>query len=245
MPPPRFHARGHPAGAVEHADGQVGAGAAEADSVEAALVELGRPLLEHGDVVGPGRRRVALVEAHGRAHGVPQAGEIRLAEDLLGPLRRREADDRPRHLPAVEGVPVRAPELRHHRLRHPLGVDPREQVRIRLADDVDERGPALRLLAHPLEQPARSPRDRLLGRQRRSRPPKVNVEIVSVDPAGALPVGDLGDRADERRVLDVGAHGDVLTLLEVDAHPEDEPGVLLELVPPLVPERCRVHSAGR
>ena len=84
-----------PVGNRQQADGQVGPGAAEAHRVEAALVQLPRPLLQHRDVRLPGGDRVVLAQAHRPANGVPQPRDVRLAEDLLGPTRRREGDDRP------------------------------------------------------------------------------------------------------------------------------------------------------
>ena len=49
--------------------------------------------------VGPGGHRVGLVQPDGRPDRVPEPRDVRLAEDLLRPARRREGDDRPRHPP--------------------------------------------------------------------------------------------------------------------------------------------------
>ena len=121
-------------------------------------------------------------------------------------------------------------------------VEAGKEVRLGLADRVDDRRTPLGLFLDPLQLPLRHPADRLVGRQLGLRPPHVNVQVERVDPAGALLVGHPRDRPDERRVLDVGIQRDVLALFEVDPDPEREPRVLLELRGAVGPERAFVHG---
>ena len=202
-----------------------------------------RPLLQHRDVRLPGGDRVVVAQAHRPANGVPQPREVRLAEDLLGPTRRREGDDRPRGTPVVERRPDRPPQVGHQRFRDPGGIESREEVRLGLADNVDHRRPALRLLLHPLEHPRRRPADDVVRRVRGLLAAQVQVDVVAVHAPRPLGVRDPGDRPHERRVLDVAEHGHVLAGLEVDADADGEPRVLLELFGALTPESVGVHGS--
>ena len=58
--------------------------------------------------------------------------------------------------------------------------------------------------------------------------PDVLVGVVDVDVAGAVLVGDTGDRACQRRVLGQGDHPDHLTFTDVRPHLDREAGVALE-----------------
>ena len=185
----------------------------------------------------------SLAQAHRPAHGVPQPREVWLAEDLLGPTRRREGDDRPRGPPMVEGRPDRPPQVGHQRFCDPVGVETGEEVRLGLADNVDHRRPELRLLLHPLEHPRRRPADDVVRRVRGLLAAQVQVDVVAVHTPRPLGVRGPGDRPHERRVLDVAEHGHVLAGLEVDADADGEPRVLLELFGPLTPESVGVHGS--
>ena len=77
-----------PVRARRQADGQIGAGAAEANAVEPALVQQRPALDELGDVASPRVDGVGLVEARRRDHGVPEPLDVRLAEDGLSPSPR-------------------------------------------------------------------------------------------------------------------------------------------------------------
>ena len=70
-------------------------GPAVAERVEAALGERARAGLEPVHVRAPGGDRVGLVEPDGRRDRVPEPLDVGLAEDDLGPARRREGRDRP------------------------------------------------------------------------------------------------------------------------------------------------------
>src|SRR5204863_9794161 len=122
-------------------------------------------------------------------------------------------------------------------------VEAGEDVGGRLADDVDHRRAPLRLLLDALEQPRRRPPDHILGRARRPLAPDEDVGVARIDATGALGVGHACDCADERRVLDVREHDDVLALLEVDTDPQREPRVLLELFYALRPEGVGIHAS--
>src|SRR4029079_6380627 len=75
---------------------QVGAWPAEAQRVEAARRHLAGPDAQPLDVCPPGRGGGVLVEADGVRHGAPQALDVRLAEDRLGPAWARAAEEAPR-----------------------------------------------------------------------------------------------------------------------------------------------------
>ena len=99
----------------------------------------------------------------------------------------------------------------------PVGVEAGEEVRVGLADGVDHRRPPLGLLLDPLEHPRRHPADRVVRRELGRRAAQVDVHgrCGSTRRAPSC-VGDARDRPDERRVLDVAEHDDVLAGLEVD-----------------------------
>ena len=84
-----------PGRARDQPDGEVGAGPAEADRVERALVEQRRALDELVDVRAPGLDRIGLVEPRRRGDGVPEPLHVRLAENGLRPALVRVGDDRP------------------------------------------------------------------------------------------------------------------------------------------------------
>src|SRR5581483_6252661 len=94
-----------------------------------------------------------------------------------------------------------------------------------------------------LEQPRRRPADDVLRRVRSLLPAQVDVDIERVDAPRALGVGDAGDRANERRMLDVREERDVLALLEVDPDANGEPRVVLQLPGARRPEGVGVHAA--
>src|SRR6185312_4174857 len=224
-------------------DRQVGAGTAEPNSVEAALVQLGRAAHQRRDVLLPGRNGVGLVQANRGPDRVPEALEVRLAEHLPRPGRGRERDDRPGDLTAIDRGPDRPAAVRNARLDHALCIEALEEVGIRLADDADERGLALGLLLDTLEHPRRRPTDGFVGGELGPCAPDVTVGVLDLDEPRALLVGDPGHRPDERRVLDLADDRDVLPPADVDADPNREPGVLLQLCAPIGPERFDGHVA--
>ena len=112
-------AAARPARALEQADGEVRAGAAEPDRVEAALVERRGPRGEAGGVLRPGGDRVGLVEAHRAGDRVPEPLDVGLAEDRARPALGRAGDDRPGDA-ALRDEPQRGLD----ELGHPGGADP-------------------------------------------------------------------------------------------------------------------------
>ncbi len=231
----------HPTRLREQPDGQVRAGPAKANGIEPSLVqETGAPL-KGLDVRAPGGDRIGLIEPYRRPDGLPEPGEVRLAEDLLRPSGSRKGDDRPRHRTLVELIPIRSAKLGHYRLRDAARVEAGEEVRIGLAHDADERRSPLRLLGHALHCPGGSPADRLLRGELDLCTAQVDIAVAGIDPPGALRVGGTRERADERRVLEVGKDGQILPVLDVHADTQRKPGVLLELAGPLRPEAVHVH----
>ena len=144
------------------ADGQVGAGAAEPDRVEALRVQRARSRLEHLDVLSPRRDGVGLVEAHGRGDGLPQPVDVGLAEHRLRPALVRAADDRPRDRGLAEQLEVARAERHHPRLGDALLVEVGEEVGLGVADEHQDRALALGQVVEPRDEPRRRPLERLL-----------------------------------------------------------------------------------
>ena len=195
LPPRGLVARGHPARLLEHPDGQIGAGAAEA-----------APRRNHARSAAlraPGARRCARARLRpgrarrgGRSRGSPPRAARRRARRRPAPPsrasgRRRSSRASRRGRTACQyawrssGITERATRAR---------VEAGEEVRVGLADDVHERCLALGLLLDLLERPRRRPGDRLVGRELRPRAAQVRVEVARVDTPRALVVGDAGDR---------------------------------------------------
>ena len=131
--------RRSPERALEQADGEVGARAAEPDRVEAALVERRGARGEPRRVLRPGRDRVGLVEAHRPGDGVPEPVDVGLAEDRARPALGRAGDDRPRDAPLGDEPERGLDELRHPRGADAAPVEVGEELGLGVAGDGDAR----------------------------------------------------------------------------------------------------------
>ena len=186
-----------PARRRHQADGQVGSGAAEADRVEAALVEcLGAPA-QAGHVLPPGGDRIGLVQPGRGRDRLPEPLDVGLAEDGAGPAGVRVADDRPGHL-AVRHRQQPLGQLPAASAGDARAVEVGEQLRLRVAGDRDDRAVVRGEVVDERHLPRRRPLELLLGHVPDARPPQVRVVVDRLDVVGAALVRDPGERAHER-----------------------------------------------
>ena len=177
----------------------------------------------------PGRNRILLAQASRVGDGIPQPLDVGLAEDGGRPAGVGVGDDDPVDQPLVGRLDVALGQLPHPGLADPGAVEIGQQLRLRVADELDQRparaAPRWSTLAssHGGVQPGVSSSARL-----DPRPPDVLVGIVDVDVAGALLVGDPGDLARQWGVLGQRDHPDDLAFADVRAHLDGEAGVALE-----------------
>ena len=217
-----------PERAGQEPDGEVRPIAVEADRVEAALREQVRPLGEAIDVPPPGLDRIGLVEANRAGNRIPQALDVGLAEDRLGPALVGICRHHPRYAPLGGDAKHVVVVLRHPgRADAPL-VELREERRFGLAGDRDARTPPLDEVLEPRHPVRRRPRERLLGPELDERLADVVVLVQDVDVARAGLVGRARQGARERRVLDEAADLDILARLQVQADADDQARVGLE-----------------
>ena len=232
---------GAEAGKRQEPDREIGSGAVESESVEAAVVEAARPLVQVLAVRLPGGDGIVLVQPHRVGDGLPEALHVGLAEDLLRPALVRGRHDRPVvHL--LNRVLHRLlAQLDHARPADPRGVEVAHQIGLRIAGDRDDRGVLRRHVALFLEQPGRRPGQRLVRAELDHRLAHVLVAVDGIDVAGAGLVGGARDGADELSVLDQARDDDELPFLHVRAHADGQLRVPLE--PCLLPYVNR-HSSS-
>ncbi len=200
----------------------MGARAGEADRVEASRVERGSARRQAVDVCPPGGDRIRLVEPRRRHDGVPEALDVRLAEDRFGPAGVRVADDRPRDEPVVRH--------REHALRHltraracdPRGIEIGEQLGLRISRDVDARAVGRGQLVDQAECPRRRPVERLLVGELQACAPDVGVRVRDIDVARTDLVRLACDLACELKVVGVRGYTHELAGLDVHAHLDRE-----------------------
>ena len=225
----RREVAGPPAAALEEPDGQLGAGAAQLDRVEAALGERRRRAPEQPDTLVPRGRRVGLVQAQHvvelRPELVVRGRLVELGVDELRPGRMRAGHDRPVGRPLahdaaglLERRQLVAPEQR--------GIEAREDAGVDDAGQADARVAALAELIHATAEPGRNEPERLGVGVLDPRALDVRIEVLDVDEDRAGLVGRLGDRTRELLLADGRADGHDLARLHVDsAHGEVGEGV--------------------
>jgi hypothetical protein len=227
--------RGAPGRARRQADGQIGAGAAEANAVEPAVVQQCPALDELGDVPPPRVDGVGLVEAGRRDHCVPEPLHVRLAEDRRRPALVRVGDDRPVEQPLVRRLHVALGELAHSRPADAGPVEVREQLRLGVADDVHLRAVLLGQVVDLREHPRRRPVERFLVGVLDPCPTDVLVRVIHVDVAGAVLVRAARDRPHQRGVL--GQRRDPDQLARADVRPHLDRQARIAFQPFLRPHR--------
>ena len=212
----------------EQPDDEVGAGAAEADRVEARLRQARRTALEQRRMVLPRRHRIVHVEPHRRADRVPQPLDVGLAEDHLGPAGVGRGDDRPvdealhheRQVDRARVVRVRPGDERR--------VEPGEEVGIRVAGQLDDRGARLAPAAHPVQDVLRRLPELLVRAELDGGAAEMQVGDDRQHATGAGREGGARDRSCDLRVLDEVDQDDVLALLHVGADADRQLGEALE-----------------
>ena len=225
LAPGRLVERRLPHAAVEQADRQIGTRTAEVDGVEVPRGQRRRPHLQPRDVVAPGRHRAGLVQADGGGDRLPQPLDVGLAEHRPRPARSGAADDRARDSPFARKAPYRLRELDGVEPSDPFPVEVGEQVGLGLGQNADGDGLVGRSVLESLDEPGRSPRQRLVGTQLDERPVDVLIEMEDVHEARARPVAGASELAHERRVLDVAVDVQELSGTEVDADADGQVGV--------------------
>ena len=196
------------------ADEEIGAGAAVAEGVEPALVQHGRALLQARHVLAPRRDGIGLVEADGSRHRLPQALDVRLAEDGARPALVRIGDDRP--VAETVGELERClGELLHPRSPHAVAVEVCQQLGLGVPADRDERRALLAEILRPSDEPRRRPPEVVLARVLDVRAPHVLVGVEHIDVPRARGIRLASHRAHERRVLDERVDPERLAALEV------------------------------
>ncbi len=217
-PTSRHEIPASPARPGEQTDGELGAGAAELERVEATLAERGCGFLERGDPPLPGRLRIRLVEAQEMPDLAPEPFVGRLlpefGKDETRPAAAGARDDRPVGQPLVDhrAELVEPGELvasEEHR------VETFERERI---DDAREGDPCVGPLGkrrEPLDGPPRHVVERRRVGVSDPRALEPRVVVGDVYEACAAAVCRLGDRPDELLVADAGAHCNHLARLNV------------------------------
>ena len=137
----RLDAAAKPASAGwKEADGQIGAGPGEADRVEGVAVEHAAALPELVAVGAPGRDRVGLVETNRVGDCLPEPLEVGLAEHLLRLALGRERGDRPVDDSLVDRPHEDLKPFEGPRATDAALVDVGEELRLRVAGELDHRG---------------------------------------------------------------------------------------------------------
>ena len=210
-------------------DCEVGAGAAEVQSVERTLVQMRAPVPKRGDVLAPGCDRIRLLEPDRVGDRLPQPLDVRLAEHLLGPALIRVGRDRPGDRAGVLRLVQSLEKVARTCPPDALSVEIGEQVRIRVARDHHERA-VVSDRPRLLEKPGGSVRQHLVLRVLDHRAAHVLVDVADVDVTGAGLVARAGERACELGMLDLTVDEQRLPGLEVHSDPHDQLRVALQAI---------------
>ena len=215
-----------PADVGKQSHRQVRARPAIAERVGLELVQLRRPRLEPSEVLVPGGCGVWLVEAHAERNGFPQALDVRLSEHLARPLLPRRADADPVDRVLAHLLHPYLHDLLRHCSTDALAVEVGKEIRLRIAGRGDQRVAGDRG-DEVLQPPGRIGQSLVRAElDHRSSRVHVAVEHVHVGRAGAVGLARDGSR--EIVMLDGREEEDLLTRLDVRAHPDGELGVALE-----------------
>ncbi len=209
----------------QETDRQVGARSGEADRVELAPVQRVGPRLQLLCVLLPGCDGIGFGESRRGGHGVPQALEIRFAEDLRCPAFVRSRHDDPVDVAATDAVEVRLAKVPRLRAAHQGRVEVAEQVRTRVAGERDERGVFVVPAPNPVEHVRSGPAKLLLRAELDRSTPRVQVGVLDDHVLGSGAVRLARNRARDLGMLDEAGYDDVLPGLHVRADADRELGV--------------------
>ena len=223
----RLEVRRVPGGRGEEADRQVGAGAVEANRVEAPFGEACRRAVEDARSLAPRRHGVVAVEPADVRDLLPEAVVrlvgVELRVDERAPGARRRRGHAPVRRALVDDL-AGAGQVGQHVPSGPRRVDPVERVRRGRAVE----GHACRVLGgepvEALHEPRRDVLQRRLVGVREALALHPRVEGDDVDAARAPLVRGTCDLARERLLAGVGRDADDLAGLDVRAVSDDEVG---------------------
>ena len=182
------------------------------------------------DVLPPRRDRVGLVETYGVEDLAPETLGVRLAVELGRPAVRRARGDAARPVRLVAQTAQKLRRLVGLGLADARRVEAAEELRIRVAQQLDVGDSPVGPVLQPREVVRRRPRDRVVRRVlcERLAPVVVAVDVLHV--AGARAPRRVDQRAHERGVLDPAHDDDVLPVLHVRPDADDQVRVGVELL---------------
>ena len=174
---------------------------------------------------------IRLVEANCPRHEVPEALHVGLAEDPRRPALVRERDRAPVDRPAREHrVDVALVRLLRASEPESFTVDVVEEIGMRIAGDPDLRRVEVLHRLDPGEQPRRRVLEHRLRRVTQERATDELVAVGDRDELGTGFVGDVRDRAGERRMLDEAGDEELLATADIRSHVDGELRVASEQV---------------
>ena len=191
-----------------------------------------RPLDQSVEVLEPGGNRVRLVEPACERDRVPEAVDVGLAVDLLGPALVGTADADPGAAALVD-QPLRDPahgRRGRERVRDPFRIETAERVGAGEPERVDTGGLAPAPLLDPRLLPVGCPADRLARRELDVVGHDLEVLVVELDLPRAELVRCARDRPHELGVLDQSPDHHVAARLQIRADSQREVRVALEQV---------------
>ena len=157
---------------------------------------------------------------------LPEAFDVRRAEDPLGPALGRIRDagpvDRSR---AEDDLGTSTAELSRACAANSFAVDSRVEIRLRVAADAEFRAAMFVQVLELSERPRRRPFEDVVGRVLEHAAADELVSVKDVDSPRAGGVGRIGRCPGKRCVLDQAADVDVLALADVEADADRELGV--------------------
>jgi hypothetical protein len=178
----------------------------------------------------PGLDGIGGVETEDGSEGSPEAIDVRLAEEALGPTCIRSRDARPVDFAARDQVVQLGDE--GHQVAPEAGVvDAVEHGGIGVAEDRDHSALALDRFGHGAPEPVGDEADRVVRCVADARGLGRPVPVDDADVARARGVGGFRDRSCDLRLSRVpDVHEHVLARLQVDADADGELGQALQVV---------------
>ncbi len=147
----------------------------------------------------------------------------------MGPASRGDGGEAPLRLVAPLDFESRS-EPGHAVQSGPGGVDVAQQVRFRVAREIDEGTAPLGQSAITVVEPFRRPRQRFARRVLEAGELGMRVPVPHVDQGGAAAVSLVAKQAREIGLLEMSVDGKVLARLQGDPDLQDDRGISAELV---------------